>query len=68
MQSPQVAIPTEVPWWNNLARELRAFPNVRYDDQVDSISQFLGWIQGRQGRGFMNWDRVTGRPLGTRRR
>ena len=65
LQSPQVAIPTEVPWWEDLSRELRAFPNARYDDQVDSISQFLAWIQGPRGRGFMNRDRVTGRPLGT---
>jgi predicted phage terminase large subunit-like protein len=67
LQSPQVAIPTEVPWWNDLARELRAFPNVRYDDQVDSISQFLAWIQGPRGRGLMNRDPVTGRPIGRRR-
>jgi predicted phage terminase large subunit-like protein len=67
LQSPQVAIPTEVPWWNDLARELRGFPNVRYDDQVDSISQFLYWIQGPRGRGLMNRDPVTGRPIGRRR-
>jgi predicted phage terminase large subunit-like protein len=66
LQSPQVAIPTQVPWWNDLARELRAFPNVRYDDQVDSISQFLAWIQGRQGRGLMSRDPVTGHPIGRR--
>ena len=67
LQSPQVAIPTEVPWWNDLARELRGFPNMRYDDQVDSISQFLAWIQGPRGRGLMNRDPVTGRPIGRRR-
>jgi predicted phage terminase large subunit-like protein len=67
LQSPQVAIPDQMPWWEDLARELRGFPNMRYDDQVDSISQFLAWIQGRQGRGFMDWDPVTGRPIGRRR-
>jgi hypothetical protein len=68
LQSQKVAIPTEVPWWDDLDRELRAFPNARYDDQVDSISQFLAWIQGPRGRGFMDRDRVTGRPMGTRLR
>jgi predicted phage terminase large subunit-like protein len=67
LQSPKVAIPTEVPWWNDLARELRGFPNMRYDDQVDSISQFLAWIQRPRGRGFMDRDPVTGRHIGTRR-
>jgi phage terminase large subunit-like protein len=67
LQSAKVAIPTEMPWWDDLARELRAFPSVRYDDQVVSISQFLAWIQGSRGRGFMNRDHVTGRPIGRRR-
>jgi len=67
LQSSQVGIPTQTSWWEALARELRGFPNVRYDDQVDSISQFLAWIQGPRGRGFMDRDRVTGRPIGMRR-
>jgi len=66
LQSRQVAIPTRMSWWEALARELRAFPNVRYDDQVDAISQFLAWIQGPRGRGLMNRDRVTERPIGIR--
>ena len=35
LQSPRVAIPTQMPWWADLARELRAFPNASYDDQVE---------------------------------
>ena len=34
LQSPQVAIPTKMPWCEELAREPRGFPNMRYD-QVD---------------------------------
>jgi predicted phage terminase large subunit-like protein len=67
LQSSQVGIPTQTSWWEALARELRGFPNVRYDDQVDSISQFLAWIQGPRGRGFMDRDRATGRRIGMRR-
>jgi len=25
--------------------EIMAFPNGRFDDQVDSLSQFLGWAE-----------------------
>jgi predicted phage terminase large subunit-like protein len=66
LQSPRVAVPTQMPWWADLARELRAFPNASYDDQVDSISQFLAWIQGPRGLGFMDTDPVTGRRIGRR--
>ena len=66
LQSRQVAIPTQTSWWDDLARELRAFPNASYDDQVDSISQFLAWIQGPRGLGFMDTDPVTGRRIGKR--
>ncbi len=28
--------------------EIMAFPNGRFDDQVDSLSQFLGWAEHRK--------------------
>jgi phage terminase large subunit-like protein len=31
----------------NYEAELTAFPVAKHDDQVDSTSQFLKWIQGR---------------------
>jgi predicted phage terminase large subunit-like protein len=34
-------LPAEAPWLDDLTRELRAFPNGKYDDQVDSVSQFI---------------------------
>ena len=39
-----------------------AFPNGAHDDQVDAISQFLEWAQGRTGRTLMQAhnDRVAG--------
>ncbi|RZJ45393.1 MAG: hypothetical protein EON87_07585 [Brevundimonas sp.] len=33
--------PREAPWLADLRREMMSFPNARYDDQVDSVSQFL---------------------------
>jgi predicted phage terminase large subunit-like protein len=39
-----VLIPREVHWLQEYLHELTLFPNGRYDDQVDSTSQALGWI------------------------
>lgn len=38
----QVFFPKDAPWLGELEAELLAFPNSRFDDQVDSISQALG--------------------------
>jgi predicted phage terminase large subunit-like protein len=39
------------PWLDDLRAELMQFPYGRHDDQVDSISQFLNWIdQHRRNR------------------
>ena len=35
-------------WLGDFRAELLAFPSVRYDDQVDSISQFLTWRDERK--------------------
>lgn len=33
--------PRDAPWLADLRREMMSFPNARYDDQVDSVSQML---------------------------
>ena len=42
-ESGQVFFPKEAPWLADLEAELFAFPSGRHDDQVDSISQALGY-------------------------
>jgi len=47
-QTPQieaghVLLPKEAPWLADFLEELLAFPNGKFDDQVDSVSQFLKW-------------------------
>jgi predicted phage terminase large subunit-like protein len=44
-EAGSVFFPTNVSWLSNLKAELLGFPNVKYDDQVDSISQALSWIK-----------------------
>ena len=43
IESGRVAIPEDAPWMAEFRRELTLFPNVKHDDQVDSVSQFLSW-------------------------
>jgi len=50
-ESGAVWFPKDAPWLGSLKAELLGFPNVKYDDQVDSISQALSWIkQHRQNQ------------------
>ena len=49
IEAGQVWLPHSAPWLQDFLAELLAFPGGRYDDQVDSVSQFLGWI--------MRWQR-----------
>jgi predicted phage terminase large subunit-like protein len=43
----QVHLPVDAPWLAAYMSELLAFPVGRHDDQVDSTSQALDWLTGR---------------------
>jgi hypothetical protein len=47
LEGGQVLLPVNAPWLAALLHELFGFPNSRHDDQVDSISQYLGWARDR---------------------
>jgi predicted phage terminase large subunit-like protein len=47
IESRAVYVPKRAPWLDDLRTELLAFPHGTHDDQVDSISQALGWMQKR---------------------
>lgn len=42
-ENGRVFLPKDAPWLANYVGELTAFPNSRYNDQVDSTSQFFEW-------------------------
>lgn len=43
-EAGRIIFPKYALWLDELELELFNFPNTEHDDQVDSISQFLGWI------------------------
>jgi predicted phage terminase large subunit-like protein len=47
IESGQVFLPRNADFLEDLRLELLQFPYGRYDDQADSISQFLNWIEQR---------------------
>jgi predicted phage terminase large subunit-like protein len=49
IEAGQVFLPASAPWLGDFHAELMQFPHGRHDDQVDSLSQFLGWIDHGAG-------------------
>ncbi len=45
IEAGHVYLPKSAPWLGDFLTELLAFPIGRHDDQVDSVSQFLRWLQ-----------------------
>jgi predicted phage terminase large subunit-like protein len=43
LETGRFLLPRRAEWLDAFRRELQAFPNGRYDDQVDSMTQFLRW-------------------------
>jgi predicted phage terminase large subunit-like protein len=49
LTSGQFVIATKPDWYRDLRQEFRAFPNGKYSDQVDCISQFVAWASSAFG-------------------
>jgi predicted phage terminase large subunit-like protein len=43
-EASRIFLPVEAPWLAGFEHELLAFPNGRYDDQVDALLLFLDWL------------------------
>ncbi|MFN4309619.1 MAG: phage terminase large subunit [Ferrovibrio sp.] len=55
IEEGRILLPEQAPWLQDFLKELRAFPNGRHDDQVDSMVQFIdamtrvrGYLDGRR--------------------
>jgi predicted phage terminase large subunit-like protein len=52
IETGTVFLPSNAAWLQALHDEIVQFPSGRFDDQIDSISQFLGWVRQRQPSGI----------------
>lgn len=50
VEAGQVRLPKSAPFLEAFRAEIAAFPNGKYDDQVDSLSQALRTLDFRGGR------------------
>ena len=48
-EAGRVHLPERAPWLNDFLDELMMFPGGPHDDQVDSMTQALAYLQGRRG-------------------
>lgn len=48
IEAGRVLLPSGASWLKELQKEVLQFPQGTYDDQLDSIAQFLGWFEKRQ--------------------
>ncbi len=44
IEAGRVLVPASAPWLHDFQTEILQFPHGRHDDQIDSVSQFLGWV------------------------
>ncbi len=50
IEAGHVLLPETAPWLGDFLLEILSFPHGRYDDQVDSLSQFLTWAAAHRRR------------------
>ncbi len=60
IESGEVRLPQNASWKETFLAETAAFPNGKYDDQVDSLSQALACVSG-PSRELRNCSRFKGR-------
>ena len=58
IKSGNLVIPQKVPWFDDFRREILTFPESRYNDQVDALSQFNRWRKTRSEGFFSRLNRI----------
>jgi len=57
LEAGKVFFPKSAPWLDDYLRELTTFPGSKYDDQVDSTTQALEVLSGKQAS-LLTWARL----------
>lgn len=52
IEAGRVLLPKDASWLAEFERELLSFPHAKYDDQVDSLSQYIQWLKIRKPQNF----------------
>jgi len=53
IEQKHVHLPLEAPWLASFRSEILQFPKGKHDDQVDSLSQFLEWVDERDANSLI---------------
>jgi predicted phage terminase large subunit-like protein len=64
VEGGHLLLPAHAPWRDAFCAELKAFPQGRHDDQVDSFSQFAAWQLGKWAWILQEYS-PDGRPRGS---
>ena len=56
LESGCLILPRSAAWLDDLLVEYLAFPNGKYDDQIDALSQFLNWRTTAETRTTFSFD------------
>jgi predicted phage terminase large subunit-like protein len=67
-ENGHVFVPKQAPWLNEYIAELTSFPGTKFDDQVDSTTQFLDYMRKPGARPMVISEEVLRRARETRRR
>jgi phage terminase large subunit-like protein len=65
LEAGHVYIPLQASWLDDFRREVLQFPYGRHDDQIDSLSQYLGWetpAQPGEGRFMFAYNGIDNDP------
>lgn len=63
IEGGRVLFPQDAPWWPDFERELLAFPNGKHDDQVDSMTQYVMWMNERVQQGGFSYSFLDDEPI-----
>ena len=63
IQGGRVLFPDDAPWFADFERELLSFPNAKHDDQVDSLTQYVMWLNEQASSGGFSYSFLQREPI-----